>query len=839
MNYTNRFRILKGGKISLVVSTLLLSTVVMNAQTISTATTSAVTIANGDGLSVSEGASITLTNDTAVQNAGTVTSIINRGTITTSSSGDDAIYIDGSVSGNIENHGNISQTVNNNANDSAIEINQGYVSGSIINNGTITSDADNGIAIWGDDDGDQSDNLGVVLGGIINNGTISTYGEALDIDDDARVENGIVNNGTMTSSNEVAIEIDETTVINGGITNNSGAIIKSTSTDAIEVLGDAILNGGILNYGTIQGDADGIFMEDNGSQINGGITNYGTIKGGDDALDFNDSATFSGDIKNYGTIIGDDKSIDFGSSVVTSGAIYNYEGGKIIGILAASPSGTINFTNSGLLVLKDSVTLGNEKNSGTIDTSELKGNYIQTSTGEMNLAIDSNTTAGTTYSNFDITGDATFSANANISLDIKNSGNNLNNGDVFQDVVTTTGTLTTSSFNITDNSLEWKFTAVNDGNNIDLTATSTGLTTIENASTSNKSVAKILDNVFTSNNYESEVKVAFGSLNSASEIDEAVAKTLPLFTGDIAQMSIGGVKNVNKIVQSRLAGNSGMNSGDNIFSDGYEWFKPFGAWSKQDSKDGFDGYSTKTYGIVFGEDTALNKTDRVGTAFSFSKTDVSGIDHSSTINTLQLVGYGSRALSDTIESNVQLDINYSDISGRRDINIGTLSKTARASYNSLGIHLGTGIGKTYKANKSTSLTASLRGDITYIKDDSYSESGAGSLNLNIDSKNTKDFEMSTDVKLNKELNNNSSVSVHLGVGYDFLNDPTATTGSFEGTPNSKFSVTGMKQDPWSVLAGTTYKIKDYNGVELLANYDVEKKTSYMSQSISFKARWAF
>ena len=45
-----------------------------------------------------------------------------------------------------------------------------------------------------------------------------------------------------------------------------------------------------------------------------------------------------------------------------------------------------------------------------------------------------------------------------------------NNNDVFQDVVTTTGTLSTSTFNIMDNTLAWKFTAVNDGNNIDLIA---------------------------------------------------------------------------------------------------------------------------------------------------------------------------------------------------------------------------------------------------------------------------------------------------------------------------------------------------------------------------------
>ena len=184
IKYKSHFKILKGGKISLVVSALLVTsalTTTMKAatQTVSTAVTSTHTIADGDGLEVSSGGSIIVNGDDAVTNAGAVTSILNKGTITTGTGGYDAIYIDGTVSGNITNNGTISNTNSTHNNESSIEIYTGYVTGSIINNGTITSDADNGIAVWGDDDDDQSDNEGVVLGGIINNGTITGYNEAL------------------------------------------------------------------------------------------------------------------------------------------------------------------------------------------------------------------------------------------------------------------------------------------------------------------------------------------------------------------------------------------------------------------------------------------------------------------------------------------------------------------------------------------------------------------------------------------------------------------------------------------------------------------------------------
>ena len=838
-DYKSRFKILKGGKIALVVSALLVGTSLVHAdtQTVSTGVTSNYVIADGDGLEVTSGGSIIVTGDWAVENAGAVTSITNDGIISTDTDGTDAIYIDGIVSGDITNNGTISNTNSDNSNDSAIEINQGYVSGSIINNGTIISAADNGIAVWGDDDDDQSDNLGVVLGGIINNGTITAYNEGLDLDDDARIENGITNNGTITGQNDVAIEIDETTVVNGGITNNSGATIKSTSTDAIEIVGDAILNGGILNYGTIQGDADGIFMEDDDSEINGGITNYGTIIGGDDALDFNDDATFSGDIKNYGTIIGADYSIDFGSDVVTSGAIYNYEGGKIIGLLEVSPTSTINFTNSGLLVLKDGVTLGSEKTTGTIGLSRLLGNYIQTSTGELNLAIDSKITQMTTYSYFFIGGDATFSANAKISLDIQNSGTNLSNNDVIEDIITASGTLTTSTFDITDNLLAWKFTATNDGTgNIDLTAIATGLTTVEAAVTGDeKGAGTALDGI-----NDNEVATAISSLNSISEVQSAVKQTLPTLSGETSSISFESMKSVNNIIQARVEGSTGLSSGDKFFEDKYVWMKPFGSWAKQDTTTAAVGYTSDTYGLVIGTDNAINNTDRFGMALSYAKASIDSNNNlqNSHVDIIQLIGYGSRKLSPNLEANLQVDVSHSRTDAKRTINFGGLSNVAAADYSSKGFHVGAGISKLYELQSDLKISATLRGDYTYIKDDSYTETGAGALNLSVDSNSASQFILFSGAKFVKELED-MKLTANLGAGYDFNAKQNSITASYAGNSSASFITKGQDTKPWVFRTGIGAVVQNYKGIEVSLNYDLEAKEDFTNQTVALKGRWNF
>ena len=133
----SRFRILNSGKISLLVSTLLCSNIAFaDIQTVSTSVNSKYTIADGDGLVVNSNASISVTGDDSVVNAGVITSIINNGII--SSDNDyDAIYIYNAISGSITNNGKIS-TINSDL----ISINDTTINGQIINNGRLEGEGE-------------------------------------------------------------------------------------------------------------------------------------------------------------------------------------------------------------------------------------------------------------------------------------------------------------------------------------------------------------------------------------------------------------------------------------------------------------------------------------------------------------------------------------------------------------------------------------------------------------------------------------------------------------------------------------------------------------------------
>jgi autotransporter family porin len=919
----------------------------VSAEEVSSAVTTKNVIGNGSGLEVTSGGSISVTGDNAVESTGTVTSIINNGTITTDINGFDAIVIDGLVSGSITNNGTISNKNSDNDDDSGIEIDQGYVTGTITNNGTITSSADNGIAVWGDNDNDQSDNRGVVLGGIVNNGTITGYNEGIDIDDDARINNGITNNGTITGKNASAIEIDEDSVVNGGILNNSSGVIKSNSNssaysaidisssavlndgvinygtiqsntygiaiyggakliggitnygsitaaekdaiyldgeltggitnhggiiaadgdgiylndeltggitnygsitaddDAVSMRGDAEVTGGFINYGTIKGNADGIYLDD--GKLTGDITNYGSITAGDDGLDFSGTSDFSGDINNYGTIIGADSSIAFESTAIISGKIFNYEAGKIVGLLEASASGTVDFDNSGLLAVKSSVTSGSERTTGSIGTSVLKGNYVQSSTGEINLAVDSNATFGTTYSQFNIEGSAILSSNAKISLDVKNSGENINNADSFDNVLTTTGTLTSTSFNVTDKIMSLNFTAVNDGGgNIDIAALSTGMTTVEAATTGiGGGAAKVFDNCLAnicSDEDFNYVTNEISSLSSAGEVNSAMEQTVPILTGGMPNATMNALHGVNKIIQERLAFNSGLSTEDGFEISEETWLKPFKNWGDQGNRHGVSGYDISTTGMVAGRDTEIEDNIRIGVAFAFAHSDVtskSSKSQNAVSNMYQVIGYGSYALDEKTEIYFQADAGIIKNKGTRYVSFGAIERDAHANYNTRFVHVGSGFGRTFDIKGGNTLVPSLSADFTWFEDQAYTEIGADSLNLIVDKNSNSSFVLSTDVEYGFFLADGNAISLNAGIGYDFLAEQNTIAAAFQGSPTSSFDTKGLDTSKFSFHVGAGYTMNCGELCEMTMRYDAKIKQEFISDNVSAMLRWVF
>jgi outer membrane autotransporter protein len=332
------------------------------------------------------------------------------------------------------------------------------------------------------------------------------------------------------------------------------------------------------------------------------------------------------------------------------------------------------------------------------------------------------------------------------------------------------------------------------------------------------------------------------SSSGDATISNAVSQTLPLLTGGSIGVAQGALSGINRVIQARLDGNnSGMSSGNDFYGDKHVWFKPFGSRADQNDRNGVSGYKAKTHGLIFGVDGTINPATRLGAAFTYAKSDINGnssvAPQSADISVYQLIGYGSYNLAERTEINFQADFGRNTNKGKRQI--AFTSTTATSDYASFTGHLGIGLGHTYPLSSQTNVTPSVRADYTRIKDKAYTENGAGLLNLSVGSHTTEALVISANGKFAHHLNDQTTLTANLGVGYDTVSKQSAITAAFAGAPGASFVTYGVDPSPWIGRAGVGAVYKTKAGLELTARYDAEYRESFLNQTASIKARWAF
>lgn len=584
---------------------------------------------------------------------------------------------------------------------------------------------------------------------------------------------------------------------------------------------------------------------------------YGIVLDGDLAAgaSINNSGTISAVANGgYGAAIGINFEDNLDGTLTNSGTISakglnGVPGSNLYSIYASDGSGTIRNMAGGLLdgqlYAGDNI---NVNNAGVINTylqgSFIGGNYTQSASGALTIDAIDTATYGGLYTN----GTATLAGGTNIRVAL-DPNHTLVANDTLTNVIQA-GTLSMSSANVLDNNLALNFAAIDNGaNGVDLTAASTGLTTVTAAVqgaglSSAAGVAGVLDNLLGSINdlplEFSNFLYGLGSSETQQEVADAASQLLPLISGGMTQTTLSALHNSNRIVQERQETNVGRSSGDPLFSDKHFWFKPFGSWADQDDRSGTSGYSAKTYGIVFGADGELSDVNHVGVAFSYARSDVDGnsraADQNADIKSYQGIVYGSYILSPATDISYQFDIGRHDNEGRRGIaGVGT----ARADYGSWSIHAGAGLAHTISLNEKTNFIPSIRADYSWIYDESYTEKGAGAIGLNVNNNKTEELIFAVDGKLVHAVTEKATVTANLGVGYDVINERASLTSAFAGAPGLAFTTKGIDPSPWLARGGLGVTMNSTETVELSARYDFEVREDFDNQTASVKVRWAF
>ncbi|HEU5048605.1 MAG TPA: autotransporter domain-containing protein [Rickettsiales bacterium] len=780
--------------------------------------------------------------------------IANSGTISTDASGIGIINGSAVLNG-ITNTGNIIST----AAGTGIRLSSSILMGGITNSGTISgSNNDEGIAIINNSTVvDGIHNTGVIQGGpngngilmrssnlsggIANSGTISGAGTGLAAFNVSNITGDIVNSGTITGTTSAGISLHNGATLNGSLINQAGGVISGGNA-GILVFSATNITGHIANSGTISSANTGIRISST-AIISGGIQNSGTIQGNIFAINIDPTSTVPNiDLLSGSTVIGD---------IQATNTTLNLLGGQIDGNTNVNAINVAsNFTTHGNLTANNTtVASGDRLTLRAGDT--LTGNFAGNG-GTLAFGV-SNNTFGKIVGNADLTG-------VNVAVDLGNAPL-LHNGDemkVIQGSAPLTGGPGGMLTAISDNSYLWNFQMVDGTGATTPTSSSDLFIRASRASSGNLGFNPADTNTYNTlqtfadaNTSDPAILRVLGNLNSAPT-RAAAQNTLQSVEPTLNGSDFIGAQALNNqtlnMAAEQLAilhgsGETGMAAGGNLKGVRI-WGQMFDAEANQGEHQGIKGYSANSWGGAVGIDTRnINDKTILGLALSSGQTNANSknANHTGTdVNSYQLTLYGDYAFTKDTFASGMLAYGWQNVDTIRYDVGGAGGSAAHGDFNTNEIAARTELGKNYRYG-STLVTPSILANYLHYSPDSYTETGAGSMNLHIDRKNMDVLELGVGTKLSWTYQRAEGVltpSVHGGWRYDVIGDHLDATNSFAaGGP--AFDTQGIQPGRGTLDMGASVKYVTNSNIELTANYELQHKMDYTSNAGFVRAAYKF
>lgn len=351
----------------------------------------------------------------------------------------------------------------------------------------------------------------------------------------------------------------------------------------------------------------------------------------------------------------------------------------------------------------------------------------------------------------------------------------------------------------------------------------------------------------------SDMRLVLSTFDSYSlaQMEPEVRRLAPIANASTAQSAIAANSMTLNTLSTRLAvlrgdsrmasynGETGISTGDAAANKG-AWLKGFGSWGKQDAKDGFDGYKTRTGGLVLGADTEAGR-GIVGAALSYADTKVDQQDFragdSAKVKSFQLTAYATQDFGQGY-----LDGMLSYAQHRYDSHRATaLGRTAVGDYDGSQVAAKIGGGYRMALQDKTVLTPLASLEWTRVRQDAYTETGADALNLVVDAKTTSRTRASLGARLSSEMTSGATVyrpEIHALWSHDYGNRNTDTTAAYAGG-GAAFTTTGLTlpRNSFNLGFGVTLMSSKSTSVQML--YDLEKRSGFTGHTGQVTARYSF
>jgi outer membrane autotransporter protein len=271
------------------------------------------------------------------------------------------------------------------------------------------------------------------------------------------------------------------------------------------------------------------------------------------------------------------------------------------------------------------------------------------------------------------------------------------------------------------------------------------------------------------------------------------------------------------------------------------WIQTFGSNISQNNTSSGDGYKANSGGVAIGIDQKLSNNFTLGLSSSYSQSRVkSNVASKSTlINTYQASIYtGYNAKSYFLNSSLGLSLN--NYSSNRNIDI--VGTTAKGDYSGRSYFARVELGKNFKFKNDLTITPSVTLTGAHNVINSYTETGADSLNLHVKNNSSNFFEGRIGVELGKLFVTAKKTKIRpqssLSYGYDFAGIEQKTTSNFVGqTASFDSKSANVAQGSLKFGAGVGFYTK--NDITFSTTYGLEKRIDYTAHSGWLRVRLGF
>ncbi|MCT7535755.1 autotransporter outer membrane beta-barrel domain-containing protein [Aliarcobacter cryaerophilus] len=662
---------------------------------------------------------------------------------------------------------------------------------------------------------------------ILNNGTISVSSEGV-YADSAGMELDSLNNSQII--NKGTIKADSTVINNSedeSFADSFGISIDYLNNSKIENNGSILVNSNKKNE-KLTAYAEAISIEEANSLT---LENSGTIKSTiNNKLDKEAVAIL---------FVNSDKS-----------TVLNKAGGEIHGSVILY--GDTTFNNKGSIYLPYNA---NSKTFRTFDDNDGKGeqtisfqpnfgNLVNSGTIEIGAYKDSE---GNIENTQILAKTATFEKGSKMQVDVVAGSKAFVKGDTLSEVVTATDKLTINDLTLNqtklaDNSatLDFKY-EVKDGKRIDLVVSDVKkLSDIVDNNKGNiatkNSIAKVFDYFRDNQNLYpqmSSVLSKIDTLGSNSEVINAINSLTPTTATSVVNSSSIITSNLSNIVSNRLGNlKSGLNSGDDLKVDNNRvWVKAFGSIGEQRDKDSISGFDLKTYGLGLGYDNEYKDGQIIGlsTFYTNANVETNGVNHKNDVDAYSIVAYGSNLLPDNKTTiYYQGSYTWQKNDSKRSLFTGD---RADAKFTSKTFALDLKVGHKIAINDSFSVEPNIGTTYRHISNPSYTENGAGALNIHSYKFTSAEFLGNFGADFEYKITSDSKLTATIGAGYDFKDDDNIVTSSFAGASGVSFDTNGIDNGRWQYQAGIGYDVNLNNQNNLNFSYKYQGEGSKYNNNV--------